>query len=239
MSSLNYFFFVGQDVDRPIGGLKQIYRVANCLAELGYNIFLVQGTSEFLPSWFIIQPLFSRLSLQSFKERSFSYDTDVIIIPETFILQYFKFPPLRRIVFNQNAGYTFGEKLNIKPEFVHKVYSDSLLAGVLCVSFSDFRFLTESLALPASKVKRIYNSIESNIFYPECDKQKIISFMPRKNPEHCRIVTSLISRQDWFVEENWSLLPIERCSHVAVADHLRKSFIFLSLVTQKALVASC
>ena len=47
-----FWILIGQDFSRPIGGIKQIFRLAEALISLGYDCQIVQGTSDFFPSWF-------------------------------------------------------------------------------------------------------------------------------------------------------------------------------------------
>ena len=42
-----FFFLIGKDVNRPIGGVMQIYRLANTLAILGYETTIIQGSDDF------------------------------------------------------------------------------------------------------------------------------------------------------------------------------------------------
>ena len=98
-----FFFLIGKDVNRPIGGVMQIYRLANTLAILGYETTIIQGSDDFLPDWFNISASFRRISLASYKSYKFSLFSDFLVIPETFIPHYFTLPPVKKIIFNQNA----------------------------------------------------------------------------------------------------------------------------------------
>ena len=224
----NFWILLGQDVTRPIGGVKQLFRFAESLVSFDYSVRIVQRTKDFTPPWFSFSSDVQLVSFDFFKSYKFDPISDIIVLPETIIEHYFKLPEVPRIIFNQNFGYTYGEKLDFNPSYVRKVYSDPLLSHVLCISASDYSFLTQSLLVPVSKVVCLPNPIESELFYPSFPKSKIISFMPRKNIEHCRIVTDLISSQAWFSSGNWSLQPLANLPISDVASSLRSSFIFLS-----------
>ena len=224
----NFWILIGQDVSRPIGGVKQLFRFAESLASFNYSVKIVQRTEDFHPTWFSFSSAVELVSFVSFKKHSFDSSNDFIVLPETLIEHYFSLPNVPRIIFNQNFGYTYSEKLTIKPSYVRKVYSDSLLLFVLCISISDYSFLIESLLLPPSKVVCLPNPIETDLFYPSYPKNPTISFMPRKNTDHCRIVTDLISSQDWFQAGNWTLQPLVNLPLSGVASSLRSSFMFLA-----------
>jgi hypothetical protein len=223
-----FFFLIGKDVERPIGGVMQIYRFANALSYLGYESTVIQDTENFLPRWFNIEPLFKRISFKDYKCLPFSSSSEYLIIPETFVPNYFSLPPVKKIIFNQNAGYTFGEKLNVDPRHVISVYSDSSLSSVICVSHSDYNFLHSCMGVSRDRLFRLNNTIDVSIFNPCFPKEPLISFMPRKNPSHSRVLLGLVESLDSFKSGSWQTLKIENCSLDAVAHHMKRSFLFLS-----------
>ena len=222
-----FWLLLAQDIERPVGGVKQIYRLAETLTQLGLDVRVVQGSANFRPSWFELNSKIYFCSLQDFNSTSLSIHADVLVIPETFIPQFFKLPPVPKIIFNQNASYTYGEKLNINPDFVLKVYSHPLLIAVFCVSIADYRFFIDTLCLSESKVFLLVNPIETSLFSSSFPKQKIISYMPRKNRSHSRIILSLLKSSPSF-DNSWDLVPISNMSQVDVSSTLKSSYIFLS-----------
>ena len=229
----SFWFLLGQDLDRPIGGVKQIYRLAEALSNIGFRAYIVQKTSEFRPSWFILSEgdNLSFVSLEYFKNVNLIQESAVLVLPETIINLFFNFPGVPKIIFNQNYGYTFGEKLHFRPDFVRKVYSSPELIKVLCISASDNNFLRSCLGLDSSLISRLINPIEVELFQPSFPKNRTIAFMPRKNSQHASIVTSLLSSSSWFTDLGWSILPLSNLSHQQIAKHLQDSFIFLSFGT--------
>ena len=93
----------------------------------------------------------------------FDIETDVVVMPETFIPYYFKLPKVRKVIFNQNFGYTFGEKLDIDESHVFRVYNDSL-AYILCVSLPDYLSITRLVTDSPDRVGSLVNPIETNLF---------------------------------------------------------------------------
>ena len=40
------------DISKPIGGVKQLHRISEILKSSGHEVFIVQDSVEFRPSWF-------------------------------------------------------------------------------------------------------------------------------------------------------------------------------------------
>ena len=126
VTQLRFWFLLQQDVDRPIGGVKQIYMVASIISDLGYSVSIVQGTTAFLPSWFSVNKLnFRTIGNSEFSVHNLDPNLDVVVIPETFLPLLPKLRHLRVVIFNQNMHYLFGEKLDFDPSFVINAYSSS------------------------------------------------------------------------------------------------------------------
>ena len=225
----HFWFPVYPDLVKPIGGVKQIHRVAEQLMLLHYQVTLVQDSATFRPAWFS-----SSINTIS-KEDWFSLDNldpkkDIIVLPETFLpVIHSFFPSLKKIIFNQNCAYTFGlPSLDLwNPSSVLKAYSAPSILQIWCVSKYDYTFLTRSMMLSPNKVSLLTNGIESNICIPPKAKKKYqIAYMPRKNSRDSRIVRTLIECQAW--SKGWSFIPIKDMSHSDTIQTLQDSLIFLS-----------
>jgi len=228
--SYSFWFLLGQDIDRPIGGVKQIYRLAEALSTIGYRSFIIQKTTSFRPTWFnfLGRDKLRFISYDQFNKTRLNPSSDVLVLPETIINLFFNFPGIPKIVFNQNYGYTFGEKINLRSDFVWKVYSSPELVKVLCVSLADSDFLRHCLGLNTSLISRLINPIEVELFKPSFPKSRKIVYMPRKNTQHAYVVSSLLTSSDWFSDKGWSLVPLSNLTHNQIAQHLKDSFIFLA-----------
>lgn len=230
VEKIHFWFPVYPDLVQPIGGVKQIHRVAEQLILLGYQVTLVQDSETFRPPWFS-SSIIDTIS----KENWFSLDNldpriDIIVLAETFLpVVHSYFPSLKKIIFNQNCAYTFGlPSQNLwRPSSVLKAYAASTILQIWCVSVHDYAFLTNCLSLPAEKVSLLRNGIESDICIPPRAKKKYqIAYMPRKNPRDSRIVRALVEHQTW--SNGWSFVPIENMSHAQTIQTLQDSLIFLS-----------
>ena len=228
MEIKRFWFLIQQDVAHPVGGVKQIYRFADILSQLGFYSCVVQKTSDFRPPWFKFDCAFKTISYNEFKSLQLDSTIDYIILPETFLPIFFNVQDVPIIIFNQNMHYVFGENMSFKPKYVQSVYSSERLAHVLTVSHSDYSYITDSFPLEPSKVSLLVNAIETNLFKFKFSGSKVISYMPRKNSSHSRTVLHLLSQQSWFVDSGWQLVPIHNMSQDLVSSTLQSSSIFLA-----------
>ena len=196
MKQLRFWFILQQNVDRPVGGVKQIYSVASIISGLGYSACIVQGTTEFRPSWFPASELnFRTIGLSDFSFKKLDPRLDIVVIPETFLPLMSQLSHLKVVIFNQNMHYLFGEKMNLDPSFVLQSYSSSNILSVWTVSASDFSYAVDLLPISSDRVHRIVNAVESDVFSFSFSTNKTIAFMPRKNHTHSRLVVELIKNQ--------------------------------------------
>lgn len=225
----NYWLPLYPDIKSPIGGVKQIHRLSEILMNLGQESCIIQEDENFHPGWFSSNV--KTISLDRFKEDIIlRKNDDVLILPETFIEELSTLAPgIPKIIFNQNASYSFGfGEQRRNPKSILSLYNHADIKHFLCVSKHDEELLCDGFALGQGKVSRIANAIEIDIFHPSSHKHRIISFMPRKNPIDAEIVTTLLTRQPWFQQDGWRLIPIHQKTHEEVSNVLQKSLIFLS-----------
>lgn len=224
-----YWFVLHPDVSRPIGGVKQIHRLAEAIVASGREAILIQDNKDFHPGWF--HSTVETISLKDWLQLTdLSPTRDALVLPETFINVISRYTTtLPVIIFNQNGSYSFGTdsiSFKLSPQSILKIYFSDVVSHVLCVSSHDYRLLTSGFGLPESKVSLIVNGLENGLFTPIPTKRKQISFMPRKNQLDAQIVCSMLLKQPWM--EGWSLKPISGCSQPQVASILQESLLFLS-----------
>ena len=229
MSESRFWFVLFPDIKKPIGGVKQIHRLCETITKLGFYAAIVQEDSTFHPGWFASHV--TTVSRKDWLALTLSPQTDYVVTPETFITQLFGFghPTLPRIIYNQNASYTFGLKQAqfFDPSLVIKQYFNPLVRHVLCVSRFDQEFLVSGLRLPEQRITFVPNYIDFKI--PDISsshKKKQIAFMPRKNFKDSSIVVSLLRNHPCF--SGWSLVPIHNKSHQETIQILSESLVFLS-----------
>lgn len=227
--SRRYWFALHPDLNRPVGGVKQIHRLAEAVIKSGREAFLIQDDPNFHPGWFSSNiATISKDRWSQLTDLNPVYDT--VVLPETFILGLQTYSHgLPTIIFNQNGSYTFGTHVDsafMNPKKILQLYHSEYLSHVMCVSHHDYRLLTSGLSIPSSKVSLIVNGLESNLFKPSSVKKRQIAFMPRKNTRDCQIVLSLLSNKSWL--SGWKLKSIDRFPQHRVSSILQDSLLFLS-----------
>ena len=231
LQDLNFWIIVRPDVTRPIGGVKQIHRLAEAINASGSSSILVQDDESFHPGWFN-----SNVNTISFRkwcelrDSKLSPESDYVIIPETYLCEFKSIASgLPVIVFNQNVSYSFGlhgGSVITRPSHILRQYSSPQIKHVFCVSRYDYNLLCEYFGLGRDKVSLLINGIETDICKPAKIKKRQIAFMARKNKLDAIAVTGLISCQpDLF---DWRLVEISDCKHDEVIAIMKKSLMFLS-----------
>ena len=230
VQALRYWLALHPDLKRPIGGVKQIHRLAEALRRCGREATLIQDKAEFHPGWFT-----SDVATISHKRwRSLlpelSPERDVVVLPETFLNVFETYAPgLPKLLFNQNGAYSFGSgsgKGFPTPQRVLELYRHPELLHVLCVSQHDQQLLERGFGLGSGRVSRLINAIETNVFLPAGAKRRQIAYMPRKNEADAAVVAALLQQQSWW--QGWELVPIHKRSQAEVAQILQQSLLFLA-----------
>ena len=240
-----FWFHLYPDINKPIGGVKQIHRSAEIIQSLGHRSFLVQDDPNFHPGWF--ESKVQTISRREWSSLELDPSSNIAVFAETFILALAN---LRRglpvIVFNQNFAYSFGlqGQKQFDPNAVLQIYKSDFVRQVWCVSDYDRNSLV-NIGINASKVFKISNCIDVLPFPMGCQKSRQICFMPRKNSLESNIVVSLLKTRPKL--QSWEILPITKCSHDQVIHILQTSLIFLSfghpegfgLPVAEALISGC
>lgn len=231
MAPWRYWFALHPDIQRPIGGVKQVHRLAEVLIDLGREATLIQDSADFHPGWFYSSvPAIDKSRL--LKSSLLDPARDVVVLPETFVSQLPAYlPGIPKLIFNQNGSYTFNlgrQDCSLDPRQVLRLYRHKDVRAVLCVSEHDRCLLAGGIAPRSDRVHRLVNAIETDLFCPAGAKNRQIAYMPRKRAaSEAAIVTALLETQPWF--QGWRLVPIEGRPQVEVAHILRQSLVFLAL----------
>lgn len=227
---LRFWIPVYPDIKKPIGGVKQLHRVCEILNDLNYQCTLVQDDPLFHPGWF--DSNVRTVSRHSwFNGSNLKKDTDIIILPETFLAGLNTiFPSIKKIIFNQNAAYTFGlpdTKKHLSYQQTIELYSSPQILQVWTVSLHDRKFISSGLRFPSERLHLIANGLDySHSFSHSIPKEKQIAFMPRKNSDDAQIVLALLSNMPEL--SHWKFVAIRNFSHSEVISILQRSLVFLS-----------
>ena len=218
------------DVNRPLGGIKQLHRTCECIQEIGYEVFLIQDSENYHPSWF--NSRVNTINRDTWFKRASSLDplSNFLILPETLVpVSLHWAPSIKRIIFNQNTSYTYGlynSQRLYKISRINEYYRSDNVAQVWCVSEYDNNFLIDLAAIPGCKVKQIANFVDTSEIQPEFTNLHQISYMPRKNPRHSSILLNCLSSSDLLKE--WKVVSIDKMNQSDVFKVLSDSSIFLS-----------
>lgn len=228
------------------GGVKQIYRQVETLNKNGFEAYLLlkKGKKE---NWFNINVpikyspllfkqlkysykekkinLFRRLVLSFLKSQSKKIEKDAILVfPEIYGPNIHKIEPeISKVIFNQNCYYTFGyfsiyQYYKINPYNHHKTLA-TIVASEDAKKYMNYSF-------PNLKILKMGLGIDDKIFSYSENKEKQISFMPRKLSDDVSQVINILKQRDTL--KDWTLVPIDNKSEAEVAECLKKSAIFLS-----------
>ena len=220
------------DVDRAIGGVKQLYRQVEHLCALGWDAAMVTEGRGFRPSWF--ETTAPSLSFQDcWERRELEPDQTILVLPETYLgvdLRAFRgldISMLARVVFNQNAYYSYGDMASDTPQRLQSFYDDPAVLQVLSISEDTHTFLARNLAIADDRLSRIVNAIEP-IFKADQPRAKRMHWMPRKNPQHVQAVLQGLQRSGMSHTQGWEGQPLQQLSHAEVAARLNGAQLFLA-----------
>ena len=220
------------DIDRAIGGVKQLYRHVEHLIALGWDASILTEAAGFRPTWF--DSTAPTVSLpESWERGELNKNQVILVLPETYLgvdlsdFRGFNLSSLHRVVFNQNAYYTYSDFKSNTHQLLDSFYGNSLLLQVLSVSEDTHSFLFRNLSLPDIKLSRIVNAVEP-IFNSGHTKSRRMHWMPRKNPQHVQAVLHGLQRGSIRNAKGWEGQPLQDLTHSQVAERLNEAQLFLA-----------
>jgi len=229
MSGPRYWLAAHPDLNKPIGGIKQLHRLAEALHACGREATLIQDDAAFHPGWF--QSHVPTISFSAFCQTPLQPSADLVVLPETFIPAMPRYAPgIPKLIYNQNGAYSFGfqpgDGFPDAPLELLRAYRHPDLRHVLCVSASDQELLQHGFGLGSSGVTRLTNPIEP-LFLPNGAMRRCVAWMPRKKGgRDGAIVAALLAQQSWAAP--WSLKAIRGLPQPAVAQVLQHSLVFFA-----------
>jgi len=210
-------YFLSPDTVSPSGGVRKIYRHVDILNARGFSAQVVHWQREFRCKWFENQTTVTYQSEVDLRE------SDYLVIPEMWqpvVAETTK--GFKKVIFNQNAYYTFCEYFQKDDPSV--LYGSDDVVGAITVSEDSVRYL--QYAFPKLPVFRVHYGINTELFQFTRDKKKQICFMPRKNSEDARQVTYILKARNALAD--FELVPINNLSEQEAAQVICESQIFLS-----------
>lgn len=224
--------------NKPIGGVKVIYRQSEMLYANNVESYIFHPRKpHFSCTWFshnvkFFIPRKSLLSYAWFSHNSkflnpgtFNAKNDFIVIPEIWAARYGSQcidAGVRYAIYVQN-GYLIHKGIGSLSEGdLRRVYDHA----DIIMSISEDTSSIISLAFPLishNKIIRLFPGIGE--IFNNGVKRKVISFIPKKLPEHAERVCFYLRQ---YLTNGWELLPIINRSENEVASILAESSIFMS-----------
>ena len=224
MHNKRLLFVCYPDTNHPIGGVKQIYRQVELLSTNGCQAYVLQEKPGFRANWFSSEAPVK--DLDSYMKENPSAETDVIVLPETWLNNVPNYlPGIPKIIFNQNAFYTFGLNGSCNEQTL-ELYQHQDIKGVVTVSEDSQRLLVEGCGIAEEKCAVIKNGIDNKLFYAPKIKHRRIVFLGRKHADHARKVKLMASRRKTF--EKVEFQELSKMKHHEIAKALRDALIYLS-----------
>ena len=203
----------------PAGGVRQIYRLAETLrAELGLDAFVYHRRTGFKLDWF------QTTAAVAYADATTPGSDDLLVLPEVWGNALKDHPGVRKLIFNQNAYYTFMTGYETVPAPAPLQPADAGVIGILTVSDDSAGLLTATF--PQLPVAAIRYEVDAELFAFTPEKRPQLAFMPRKHPDEARQVLNTLALRGALA--GFEVVAIDGVSEREAARVLRESLVFLS-----------
>lgn len=217
-------YYLCPDVATPVGGVKQMYRHVDVLNRNGISAVIAHQRPGFRCTWFKNETRVSSLSETALRG---AWRPDVfLVLPEILGPGMADLAPgAPKVIFNQNAYYTFHKySLEAPPAGVPYLHPEVLAAMVVSADNADYlRF-----AFPGLEIARVHCGIDTSRFRysPQSRKKDRIAFLTTKNAGDAAQVVNLL----WLrgALEGYEVVGIHGKKEAEVAEILGETAIFLS-----------
>lgn len=213
-------YYLGPDMDLPIGGIRVIYRHVDALRQMGIEAAVLHGTDGFRSTWFENQ---TRVEYAS---RTRIGPEDLLVVPEWYGPTLDRIPrDIRVVIFNQRAYDTwdfvpYEETGPGAPYAGH----DNVLA-ILTVSRDNADLL--AYAFPHLQVHLTRNAIDPALFHPgDRPPGRRISFTTTRRAREREQLLHILRARDAL--RGWEVMPIVDRTERETAEIMRGSAIHLS-----------
>jgi len=214
-------------ISAPLGGVKVIARHSEIINrtrpnKLRSELFFPEN-HKFNLDWF-------QNDIETRTTAQFNREADVIILPEVWVLKYGSTlidNGIKYAIFIQNGYYIFDEVYRgHQPSLImlKKIYENA--SFILSISEDTSLCIELAFNVPRNRIFKVKPSVNSAIFkHRPGSKKNIITYMPRKLPQHSNWIINQLSLK---LNTDWEIIPIEDANENAVAEMLSISKIFLS-----------
>jgi len=226
-TSTSRFIFLSPMVSKPTGGIRVIYNYVARLREIGYEAYVYHPVDSYKYKFADTDvPIFLGNRINSI---------DHLVIPDVYVSQ------ISDSILDKTQNYSL---LIQNPYILRSMsrYSDlnKLLEGIngakkiLCISDDAIEMILRISPDCKDKVMRVTWSLDPSKFINQEKKERLITYMPRKNITHINLVFECLHAN---LPENWKLLPIEGVSQQELCKLLSKSSIFMQFGSFEGLPA--
>jgi glycosyltransferase involved in cell wall biosynthesis len=203
----------------PAGGVRQIYQLATTLrAELGLDAFVYHQRTGFRLDWF------QSTAPIAYADATLPGSSDVLVVPEVWGHAIKDHPGVRKLIFNQNAYYTFMNGYEVVPNPTPLQPADAGVSGIMTVSDDSAELL--AVTFPGIPVARLRYEVDAGLFAFTADKRPQLAFMPRKHPDEARQVLNTLALRGALA--GFNVVAIDGVPERDAARMLRESLVFLS-----------
>jgi hypothetical protein len=212
------YFCTSPGPGQHAGGVKVIYDHVRALVDLGVPACVMHERSGYRYPW----TEFSVPTIADSELRS----TDHVVIPEiksALIAPRLVAAGVQHSIFVQNGYYLSSRDRNLTDNDVDFAYERA--AYILSISDDTSELIRLHYPQLASRVVRMTTTIDIGLFRSDAAKEKLITYMPRKNGSHAEAVVFALRPH---LPGGWSVRSIDRLSVPEVAAVLRRSRLFLS-----------
>ena len=205
--------YLAPDNDTPVGGVKVIYRHVQVLRSLGCDAYVMHFKRGFRCTWFENDaPVLHYRQLR---------DDDFVVVPEVM-------PHRARELHARCIGYAMlvqnGYLLNATEDMPVVAAAYRHARTVLSISDDTSEMLRLVVPDAAARIRRIVCAVDPVLFRPQRDKPMVVTYMPRKMPQHARLITQHLAAQF----PAWRFTALDNLREAEVAAALRASRIFLA-----------
>ena len=219
MTSRRLLFVCYPDTNQPIGGVKQIYRQVELLHKSGWEAYVLHQEPGFRADWFSSDaPV---LDLEAYKASPPSADNDLLVLPETWLINVPTYlPGIRKVIFNQNAFYSFGLSGNCDNRTLDLYQHDDIQA-VVTVSNDSRDLLIQGCGIPADRCFTLINGIDRQLFHAPIMKRRRVVFLGRKHADHARKVAIKLADalKTTQAQTQEAVKEVRKVAHLAEQNH--------------------
>jgi hypothetical protein len=219
------YFCTSPKSGQHAGGVKVIYDHSHSLNNLGIESFVLHERRGYQYPWVKRQP-------RTISDREL-LPTDHLVIPEikaARLVHKLVSSRLRYSIFVQNGYYLRNRDRDCSDADIDFAYQRA--SRILSISNDTSALIALHYPFLSDRITRVSCSIDTDEFHPRGEKQKLITYMPRKNGEHAEAVVFALRNR---LPSDWQIQAIDGMSVAEVASALRVSRIFLSFSAMEGL----